>query len=89
MLHDLVANGRKIAGGAQRRTRNGLLHQGSIRLDATDPGALAAWRDRLHHELPIALGEHRVERELTPENLARAHALEAARYATATWTDRF
>lgn len=28
--HDIVAGGRKIAGGAQRRTRRGLLHQGSI-----------------------------------------------------------
>lgn len=30
--HDVVSNGRKIAGGAQRRTRNGLLHQGSVQL---------------------------------------------------------
>jgi lipoate-protein ligase A len=28
--HDLVSGGAKIAGGAQRRTRNGLLHQGSV-----------------------------------------------------------
>jgi len=28
--HDLVAGGTKIAGGAQRRTRHGLLHQGSV-----------------------------------------------------------
>ena len=28
--HDIVAGGRKIGGGAQRRTRRGLLHQGSI-----------------------------------------------------------
>lgn len=28
--HDLMRHGAKIAGGAQRRTRNGLLHQGSI-----------------------------------------------------------
>lgn len=30
VIHDVVADGRKIAGGAQRRTRRGLLHQGSI-----------------------------------------------------------
>ena len=29
VLHDLVAGGRKVAGGAQRRNRAGLLHQGS------------------------------------------------------------
>lgn len=28
--HDIVAGGRKIAGGAQRRTKRGLLHQGSV-----------------------------------------------------------
>jgi lipoate-protein ligase A len=28
--HDVVADGRKIAGGAQRRTRRALLHQGSV-----------------------------------------------------------
>jgi lipoate-protein ligase A len=30
--NDLLANGRKIAGGAQRRTKRGLLHQGSIQV---------------------------------------------------------
>ena len=30
VLHDVMANGRKIAGAAQRRTRLGLLHQGSV-----------------------------------------------------------
>ena len=30
VLHDVLAQDRKIAGGAQRRTRAGLLHQGSV-----------------------------------------------------------
>ena len=30
---DIVSGGRKIAGAAQRRTRYGLLHQGSLQLD--------------------------------------------------------
>ena len=30
VAYDVVSSGRKIAGGAQRRTRRGLLHQGSI-----------------------------------------------------------
>lgn len=29
--HDVTAQGSKIAGGAQRRTRHGLLHQGSVK----------------------------------------------------------
>ncbi len=37
--HDvLVAGGAKLAGAAQRRTRQGILHQGSVSLDAA-PGA--------------------------------------------------
>jgi len=29
-LHDVLVEGRKVAGAAQRRTRGGLIHQGSI-----------------------------------------------------------
>lgn len=42
--HDLVAAGRKVAGGAQRRTKRGLIHQGSVQalnLDARFGGILA------------------------------------------------
>lgn len=35
--HDILSQGRKIAGGAQRRTKRGLLHQGSIQ----SPGLVA------------------------------------------------
>lgn len=35
VAHDVVSSGRKVAGGAQRRTRRGLLHQGSIQGIAT------------------------------------------------------
>lgn len=36
--YDLVDGGRKIAGGAQRRTKRGLLHQGSIQAADLTPG---------------------------------------------------
>lgn len=37
--HDVIARGSKIAGGAQRRTRNGLLHQGSVQTkEPLEPG---------------------------------------------------
>lgn len=35
-LHDVVCEGSKLAGAAQRRTRNGILHQGYITLQAPD-----------------------------------------------------
>lgn len=43
--HDVMSGPRKIAGGAQRRTKRGLLHQGSIQVDGLDadfPALLAA-----------------------------------------------
>ena len=89
VLHDLVAAGRKIAGGAQRRNRTGLLHQGSVQVRFTDPETGAAWKRAMHHELPAALSERCVEHGLTPQDLARAHALAEAKYASAAWTDRF
>ena len=36
--YDLVDGARKIAGGAQRRTKRGLLHQGSIQMGDLKPG---------------------------------------------------
>lgn len=83
--HDLVADGGKVAGGAQRRTHAGLLHQGSIRLVGTaDPG----WREAVRKTLPSALARRFDERPLTAAELARADDLAAAKYATPAWTDR-
>lgn len=85
VLHDLVAHGQKIAGGAQRRTRAGLLHQGSVLLaDATSP----AWTGVLRQLLPAALALRCEERRLTPDEIARAGEIAAAKYATAGWTNR-
>lgn len=36
--HDVLLHGKKIAGGAQRRTKQGLLHQGTIQGTALDAG---------------------------------------------------
>jgi len=38
-----LGSGRKIAGGAQRRSREGWLHQGSVRLDSPDNAIDAPW----------------------------------------------
>ena len=35
--HDILLHGRKIAGGAQRRSRHGLLHQGSLQVPDLPP----------------------------------------------------
>jgi len=80
---DLVAAGRKLSGAAQRRTREGLLHQGSILLPdparnaALRAGFAAAFFARL--EVAATLGD------LTAGEAARAADLERDRYATETW----
>jgi len=80
---DLVASERKLSGAAQRRSREGLLHQGSILLP--DParngdlrrGFLEAFA--AHLELTLAPGE------LTAGETACAVGLEHERYATEAW----
>jgi lipoate-protein ligase A len=80
---DIVAADAKLSGAAQRRTREGLLHQGSILLP--DParnedlrrGFAQAFAGRL--ELDVKAGE------LTLQEETRALALERDRYATEAW----
>ena len=82
---DVVADdGAKYAGAAQRRTRNGILHQGSIRLSA----AGGDW-EKLEKALLKAL-KHYFDAELissTPptELLDRAEQLARTKYETARW----
>jgi lipoyl(octanoyl) transferase len=78
---DLLADGMKIAGAAQRRTRCGLLHQGSIR----DSGMNLCFSERLAGALaPVA-----ARRELSPCEMERARALAAQKYATEAWLRKF
>lgn len=78
--HDLLADGAKIAGAAQRRTRAGLLHQGSVQLHplpADFPTRLAS-----------ALASGVQVRALSEETLRTAHDLATRRYATEAWLRR-
>jgi lipoate-protein ligase A len=77
---DVLLNGRKIAGAAQRRTRRGFLHQGSIQL-ANLP---RSFRDRL----AVALGANVREAAFSTGLLARASALAEQKYATDDWQHR-
>ncbi|SVD60035.1 uncharacterized protein METZ01_LOCUS412889, partial [marine metagenome] len=49
-LHDLLWNGKKIAGAAQRRNRHGLLIQGSVQ--PTGDWAQTIWQDFLSQDSP-------------------------------------
>ena len=77
---DVLCNGRKIAGAAQRRTRRGLLQQGSIQgID------LSADFER---SLARELSEDFCERTLEGSIVERAGHIAAAKYATEAWTRR-
>lgn len=76
----LAAGGGKLCGGAQRRTRHGILHQGSIR-DAALP---ADFGRRLCHRMAAQTHGFLPEAGLA----ARARELDLIRYRTAAWLDR-
>lgn len=77
---DVVADGRKLAGGAQRRNKRGMLHQGSIavRLDA---GQLA-------QGFSTELGVRFEPYSLTDEEGLLAERLTREKYATDVWNRR-
>ncbi|OGV51432.1 MAG: hypothetical protein A2X49_16910 [Lentisphaerae bacterium GWF2_52_8] len=82
--YDVLDGSRKLAGAAQRRTRNGLLHQGSIMLDAAagdgnmlSSQLLYAWKEILGAEFS----------DFTPneEFFSRAKELAGEKYANDAW----
>ena len=83
---DVVAegDGGKYAGAAQRRTRNGILHQGSIRLAV----AGGDW-EKLNAALIAALESffhiRFRERKIPAEWIERAESLARAKYESAEW----
>ena len=77
---DVVLNGRKIAGAAQRRTRRGLLQQGSIQdVDLTNEFA-----DQFASELC----SKRCHKALDERLIARAHEIAEQKYGAASWLQR-
>ena len=77
---DVMFLGRKIAGAAQRRTRGGFLHQGSIQL----PNLPVSFRERFASELAP-----QIERtEITAPVLERGTQLAGTKYGTGEWLRR-
>jgi lipoate-protein ligase A len=77
---DVMTAGRKIAGAAHRRTRAGLLHQGSIQLPDLP--------ERFRTDLAQALCPRSESRALSDRTLSNAEQIAAAKYATAAWLQR-
>jgi lipoyl(octanoyl) transferase len=80
---DIVAGRSKLSGAAQRRTREGLLHQGSILLP--DPARNADLRRALAQAFAARLELTLSPGDLTAAETARAADLERDRYATDAW----
>lgn len=79
-MHDLMQGDRKIAGAGQRRTRFGLLHQGSLlapREAVESPRFAEAIGGRVEHC------------ELTQEVLELADTLAHEKYGVAAWLRRY
>jgi lipoate-protein ligase A len=77
---DLMVGDRKVAGAAQRRTRAGLLQQGSIQFQNLS-------RD-LGKRLAGALASSITERASDGDIMARAEELSAQKYGTLAWLER-
>jgi lipoyl(octanoyl) transferase len=74
---DVMLNGRKVAGAAQRRTRRGLLQQGSIQYVDLGKG--------LSERFAQALSANCSEREINRETLERARELAEQKYRADAW----
>jgi lipoyl(octanoyl) transferase len=77
---DVMLRGRKIAGAAQRRTRGGFLHQGSIQL----PSLPVSFRERFASGLAGQIDRT----EIPARVLERGARLAAEKYGTAAWSRR-
>jgi lipoate-protein ligase A len=77
---DVVTDGRKLAGGAQRRNKHGMLHQGSI------AGRISA--AALTRGFCDVLGADVHAYRLSDAERALAEELVRDKYATATWNRR-
>jgi len=76
--HDILLDGKKVAGAAQRRTRHGLIHQGSIQslpLPETFPHSFATHLSRTVHPHSLDI-------------LPAAEKLAAEKYATRPWLEK-
>jgi len=82
--YDVVAGNSKLAGAAQRRTREGCLHQGSVLVKNFDYDSLR--KSMLHFMTPL-LGELGREggSELTTGESSLASKLESTRYSSEDW----
>jgi len=79
---DILAGDRKVAGAAQRRTRHGLLHQGSIQTNGCE-------RERLAECLGSVFSARVHQRSVTEREISAAARLEEEKYGREEWLRRY
>jgi lipoate-protein ligase A len=77
---DVISGGRKIAGAAHRRSRTGLLHQGSIQRENLP--------DQFRTDFARVLCDRSERKDLTPALMERATKITGAKYGTVEWLKR-
>jgi lipoyl(octanoyl) transferase len=88
---DVMVNGRKVAGAAQRRTRAGLLHQGSIQLAigrVRPTGGHVDLGNDFAERFAKELSKVRNERSLSKSLVDRAEKIAEQKYSTQNWLQR-
>lgn len=78
--HDVLGAEGKIAGGAMRRTKQGLLYQGSIQCAEIQNGELRNW-------LRQSFSNHTILEEFQEKEFGEIQKISAARYGTADWLE--
>ena len=80
---DVLQGDQKLAGGAMRRTKNGVLYQGSIQI----PGAFSGGEiyQKVRQDLAISLSSSRSDSELQPADTQLAEELTHTRYSHPDW----
>ncbi len=87
VAHDVICarTGGKLAGAAQRRNRQGVLHQGSVLLSKGDEHLRSSLGERLVEQISAALNLEKVSSSLTTEESVFANELEFKKYSTREW----
>jgi lipoyl(octanoyl) transferase len=80
VVSDVMEDGRKIAGAAQRKTRSGLLHQGSIQQENLTEKFRSIFGKLLTKQL--------ITNNIEIDTLTAAEKLAVAKYATEAWLRR-
>jgi len=83
--YDVLAGGVKIAGGAQKRTSKGFLHQGSVHFAGERRSLALALSKQIARRFSLEIRDS----SLTPAEKSMVQDLEKSRYANPAWNDKF